>query len=117
MKKIFKAFGFFEKVPDFFIPSDEQILEYQDNWEYVADYKQARACLLFVLAEDAVERECESAEENGVFNAENVFTEINEKLAEYGMRTLNRKKTAWNNDVLDWYIHKAVKYVEEKGEY
>jgi hypothetical protein len=115
LRKLFKSFGFFEKNPVAEVLTEEDALRHQKDWEYVADYRQARACLLFVLVEDAVERELDSAEENGEFNVENVFSEINDKLAEYGMRTLNKNETAWNNDVLDWYIHKAVKYIAENG--
>ena len=89
--------------------------KYNEKWGYIADYKQARACLLFVLAEDTIQRELDSAEENNEFIAENVFIEINEKLAEFGMLTLNKNDTAWNNDVLDWYIHKIVNCIESEG--
>ena len=112
LRKLFKAFGFFEKEPVDFVVGSKEVKEAQESWQYVADYRQARACLLFILTEDSIQRELDSCEEDGVFFAENVFSEINDKLAEFGMRTLNKNDTAWNNDTLDWYVHKAVKQIE-----
>ncbi len=112
LKKLFKTFGFFEKESIEFVISSKEMNSAQESWQYVADYRQARACLLFILTEDSIQRELDSCEEDGVFFAENVFSEINDKLAEFGMRTLNKNDTAWNNDTLDWYVHKAVKQIE-----
>ena len=112
MMKIFRSLGFFEKKTKIDYTKSNFFGAYM-KYEYVADFKQARGCLLLLAAEDAIER----ARESGRFNAKNVVWAINEFLGSFGMRTLNLSDSAWNNDVFDWYVHSAIVKLEKEMQY